>query len=200
MKIVVCAPRTNLNHCRRQTLNFPLSIFNFQFSINQRHGEGELRLAVPAGDADIFAVAAYDGLNDVQAQTPAVPVLGAGFVQLVEPVKDQRQLLRRDGVAVVADGDVGLGIALPDLQAQGAALGTAVVATLPFFFGCRDVFARSSKNSKEMRFYPMNLRVHWGIKSHFLKEFFNSLSSAMSTPFLSAVAVIKPRSIRLHLL
>lgn len=29
----------------------------------------------------------------------------------------------------------------------------------------------------------MNLRVHWGIKSHFLEEFFNSLSSAISTHF-----------------
>ena len=57
---------------------------------------------------------AYDGLDDVQSQTPAVPVLGAGFVQLVEPVKDQGKLLRGDGVALVGDGYLGLAAALPD--------------------------------------------------------------------------------------
>ena len=42
----------------------------------------------------------------------------------MEPVEDQRQLLRRDGVSVIADGDIGLAAALPDLQSQIASLGT----------------------------------------------------------------------------
>ena len=69
-------------------------------------------------------MAAYDGLDDVQAKTPAVPILGAGLVQLVEPVKDQGQLLGRDGAAFVGDGDVGFVSTFPDLQTQLLALGT----------------------------------------------------------------------------
>ena len=41
-------------------------------------------------------MAAYNGLDDVQPQAPAIPVLGAALVQLVEPVKDQLQLLLAD--------------------------------------------------------------------------------------------------------
>ena len=63
-------------------------------------------------------MAAYDGFDDVQPQTPAVPVLGAALVQLVEPVKDQLQLLRRDGLALVGDGNIGLVPALPDGKPQ----------------------------------------------------------------------------------
>ena len=61
---------------------------------------------------------ADDGLYDIQPQAPAVPVLGAALIQLVEPVKDQRQLFRRDGVSIVGDGDIGFRPALLDLQAQ----------------------------------------------------------------------------------
>ena len=42
----------------------------------------------------------------------------------MEPVKDQGQFLRRDGLAVVGNGDVGLGAAFFNLQTQGTALGT----------------------------------------------------------------------------
>ena len=49
-------------------------------------------------------MAAYDGFNDVKTQAPAVAVLGAGFVGFVESVKDQRQVLRRDGLALVGNG------------------------------------------------------------------------------------------------
>jgi len=41
----------------------------------------------------------------------------------MEPVKYQGQLLRRNGVAGVGDGDIGLAAAFPDLQTQGSALG-----------------------------------------------------------------------------
>ena len=68
-------------------------------------------------------MAAYDRLHNVQTQSPAVPVLGAGFVQLVEPVEYQRQLVRRDGLAVVGDGDVSLAAALFDAQPQIAPVG-----------------------------------------------------------------------------
>ena len=83
--------------------------------IYQRHGKGKLRLAILRADGDIFSVGAYDGFDDIQSQTPAVPVLGAGLVQLVEPVEDQGQLFRGDGVAIVGDGDIGLAAAFPDL-------------------------------------------------------------------------------------
>ena len=89
--------------------------FSILHSIYQGHGEGEFRLSIPAGDADILTMAAYNGLDDIQSQTPAVPVLGAGFIQLVEPVENQRQFLCRDGFAGVGDGDVGLISAFPDL-------------------------------------------------------------------------------------
>ena len=69
-------------------------------------------------------MAAYDGFDDVQSQAPAVPVLGPGFVQLVEPVDYQGQLLGRDGLAFVGYGDVGLAAAFPDGEPQGLALGT----------------------------------------------------------------------------
>ena len=68
-------------------------------------------------------MAAHDGFDNVQTQTPAVPVLGAGFVQLVEPVEYQRQLVRGNGLAVVGDGDVGLAAALFDAQPQIAPVG-----------------------------------------------------------------------------
>ena len=40
----------------------------------------------------------------------------------MEPIEDQWQLLRRDGVAIVGDGDIGLGPALLDFQPQGTAI------------------------------------------------------------------------------
>ena len=75
--------------------------------INKREGESKFRSAVLAGNGDILSVAVDHILDDVKTQTPAVPVLGAGFVQLVEPVEHQRQLLRRDGLALVGDGYIG---------------------------------------------------------------------------------------------
>ena len=56
---------------------------------------------------------AYNGLDNVKAKTPAIPVLGAAFIQLVEAVEKQRQLLRGNGLALVGDADV-------DLIASGA--------------------------------------------------------------------------------
>ena len=35
--------------------------------IHQRHGEGKLGLAVPAGDGDVLAVGADQGFDDVKA-------------------------------------------------------------------------------------------------------------------------------------
>ena len=67
---------------------------------------------------------ADNGLDDVKTQSPTVPVTGAGFVDFMEPVKYQRKLLGRDGLAGIGNGNVSLTAAFPDLQAQGTALGT----------------------------------------------------------------------------
>ena len=91
--------------------------------IDQRQCECKFRLALPAGNGDIFSVGAYDGFDDVQSQSPAVPVLGPGFVGLVEPVEDQRQFLGRNGLALIGYGNIDLAAALPDLQTQLGALG-----------------------------------------------------------------------------
>ena len=53
-------------------------------------------------------MAVEDGLDDIQPQAHAVPVLAAGAVGLVEAVEHQGDLLRGNGVSVVADGHVGL--------------------------------------------------------------------------------------------
>ena len=68
-------------------------------------------------------MAGYDGSDDVQTQTPAVPVLGAGFVQLVEPVENQGQFVRRDGLTLIGDGGIDFIASLPDFQTQGPSLG-----------------------------------------------------------------------------
>ena len=106
-------------------IRFP---FCMMHSIDQGHGKGESGSAIPAGDGNILAVAAYDGLDDVQAKTPAIPVLGPGFIQLMEPVKDQRQLLRGNGVTLIGDGNIDLGGSLPDGQSELAPLGTEFTA------------------------------------------------------------------------
>ena len=68
-------------------------------------------------------MAAYDGLDDIQSQSPAVPVLTSGFIQLVEPVEYQRQLLGGDRFTFVGHGNVDLVGGKPDLQTDGTAFG-----------------------------------------------------------------------------
>ena len=74
----------------------------------QRHGKGEFRFTVPAGDVDVLAVGKDDGFDDVKPQPDAVAVGGAAFVRFVEAVEDQGKLGRIYGWAGVADGDHGL--------------------------------------------------------------------------------------------
>ena len=50
--------------------------------------------------------------------------MGAALVQLVEPVKDQRQFFRGDGIAAVAHGDIDLIAAHPDGDIQNTRFGT----------------------------------------------------------------------------
>ena len=57
-----------------------------------------------------------NSIDDIQAQAVAVLILAAGFVGLVEALKEERDLLGRDGRAVIADGDHYL--LLPRLQAE----------------------------------------------------------------------------------
>ena len=66
---------------------------------------------------------ADQGLDDVKAEAPALLAAVAGLVDLVEPVEDQGQLLRRDGVALVGDGHIELAAADAQLQPQLAAGG-----------------------------------------------------------------------------
>ena len=74
-----------------------------------------------AGYGNVLAVAADDVFHNVQTQTPAVSVLGAAFIQLVEAVKYQRQLFWRNGLAIVAYANIGLSFAFPDGQIQHTA-------------------------------------------------------------------------------
>ena len=67
-------------------------------------GEAEGREAVFACHRDFFLVLGQNRLDDVKPQPVAVLVGAAGFVRLVEPLEQERDLLRRDGAAVVADG------------------------------------------------------------------------------------------------
>ena len=53
-------------------------------------------------------MAVENGLDDIQPQAHTVPVLAARAVGLVKTVKDQGDLLRRDGVAMVTDRHIGL--------------------------------------------------------------------------------------------
>ena len=62
---------------------------------------------VLAGDGDVLFVGVEDGFDNVKPQTHPVLVGGAGGVGLVEPVKDMGELLGGDGLALVADGDIG---------------------------------------------------------------------------------------------
>ena len=66
---------------------------------------------------------ADQGFDDVKAQTPALLAAVAGFVDLVEPVEDQGQLLRGDGIALVGDGDIDLAAAQHQPQTQRSAGG-----------------------------------------------------------------------------
>ena len=50
----------------------------------------------------------HDGLDDVQAETDAVAVGRAALVRLMEAVEDERQFLRRNGRAGIADRGDGL--------------------------------------------------------------------------------------------
>lgn len=67
-------------------------------------GEAEGREAVFACHRDFFLVLGQNRLDDIKPQPVAVLVGAAGFVRLVEPLEQERDLLRRDGAAVVADG------------------------------------------------------------------------------------------------
>ena len=51
-----------------------------------------------------------NGFDDIQPQPHAVPVRAAGGVGFVEPVKQQGQLLRRDGRPQILDGGVDLAV------------------------------------------------------------------------------------------
>ena len=68
-------------------------------------------------------MAADDGLDDIKAQTPAVPILGAGFIQLMEAVKQQRQLVGGNGFAAVGNAHIELGSAGSDFHTQIAPFG-----------------------------------------------------------------------------
>ena len=46
-------------------------------------------------------MAAHQGFDDLQPQAPALTALAAAFVQLVEPLEQQRQLLRRNGGTLI---------------------------------------------------------------------------------------------------
>ena len=81
-------------------------------------GEGKLRVPVLAGDGDVLLVGVEDGLDDVQAQAHALLVGGTGAVGLVEAVEDVAELVRGNGLPLVADGDVGLAAPGADLQRQ----------------------------------------------------------------------------------
>ena len=98
-----------------------ISIASQLQTVYPSQGEGEFGLAVPAGDGNVLAVAANNGFYNIKAQPPAVPVQASAFVYLVEPVKDQRELLWGDGVAGVGDGDINLGAGFPEAQTQLAA-------------------------------------------------------------------------------
>ena len=62
-----------------------------------------------------------DALDQVQSETHAVAVEAAAAVGLVEAVEDERQVVGRDGLAVIAHGDIGLALRLPERDAQRAA-------------------------------------------------------------------------------
>ena len=74
-----------------------------------RKPEGELRVLVfQAGCLDRAAVHFDDALDDIQSETRAFDVEAAGFVHLVELLEHAVDLLGRDALAAVADGDVDL--------------------------------------------------------------------------------------------
>ena len=62
-----------------------------------------------------------DALDQIQPEAHAVAVKAAAAVGLVEAVEDERQVVGGDGLAVVAHGDVGLALRLPERDAQRAA-------------------------------------------------------------------------------
>ena len=55
----------------------------------------------------MLVVLLQNGLDDVEPEAHAVLILAAGLVTLVEALKEQRDLLGGDGVALVAHGDDG---------------------------------------------------------------------------------------------
>ena len=68
-------------------------------------------------------MAADNGLDDVQTQAPAIPILGAALIGFVEAVKYQGQLFGGNGFTIVGHGNVGLAAAFGDAQPQSAAIG-----------------------------------------------------------------------------
>ena len=72
------------------------------------NGKAEGGDAVFAGDGDLLLVLRQDGLYHVQTQPVAVLILAAGFVGLVEALKQQGDLLGGDGLTDVAHRDHGL--------------------------------------------------------------------------------------------
>ena len=95
-------------------------------------------------------MAAYDGFNNVQAKTPAVPVLRAALVQFVEPVKQQRQFFRRDGFSIVGNGKINLSLS----QVGGEML---VVSQFTLYANCshgnRPEFLSSAPPDEANRLY-----------------------------------------------
>ena len=64
-----------------------------------------------------------NGLDDVEPQAHALLVDAAGAVGLMEAVKDHVQFVRRNGLALILDGDVGLGALRRDGDGDGGAGG-----------------------------------------------------------------------------
>ena len=125
-------------------------------------------------------MAAYDGLDDVKTQTPAVFLI-SGLVQLVEPVKNKGQFIGGDGVAIVADGNEYLGIALPDLPT--------------FTYACEDYITQVIYNllDNAVKFCPEGGTL--GLKiSKSNTKIFVSVSNDISPPSSGTAPSVPPPS------
>ena len=74
----------------------------------QRQCENKFRYTVPAGYCNIFIMAFNDRFYQIQTKTHSVFVQTAGAVGFVETVKDIRQVIRRNGLALVFYADISL--------------------------------------------------------------------------------------------
>ena len=71
----------------------------------QRDGKGEGGQAVFTRDGDVLLMLIENGFDHVEPEPHAVLILGAGLIALVEALKEQRDLLGGNGVALVAHGN-----------------------------------------------------------------------------------------------